>query len=291
MHWNLEQIVWALMLAGHLVLLVVLMGRDRVRVFPWFTVLTVGSTLELLAEHLLNDKLTTLATYWVNFSAMVVIWVLGVFVLAELARRIFSSGRAGLILNARGWLGWTMVTVGLALLAIWFWGPWPTWQALQTEYKTEPVQFRIMVLVLTATRGQMALAILTVEVVLLFTLFAKRFGFNWRTHPRQIASGLVANALGILSISGLAEYLKHYRNLSSPEVLRQSQALVENAEKGRHVLGVLVLIWWIVCLWRDDPSTSPADLAGAPVPAVAGPPTLEGQVAVDPDDDEMSFRD
>jgi len=278
------------MLAGHLILLVVLMGRDRVRLFPWFTALTVASTLELLAEHLLNDKLTTLATYWVNFSAMIVVWVLGVLVLVELSRRIFSSGKAGLILKPRGWGGWSLVTVGLALLAVWFWGPWPTWQALQMEYKTEPVQFKIMILVLTATRGQMVLAILTVEVVLLFAIFAKRFGFDWRTHPRQIALGLVVNALGILSISGIAEYLKHYRDLSNPEVLRQSQALVENAEKGRHILGVLVLAWWIVCLWKDKPGVQPDDLAGALVPALAGPPVLEGEAAADPDD-EMNFRD
>ncbi len=29
MHWNIEQIIWALVLAAHLVLLVVLLGRDQ----------------------------------------------------------------------------------------------------------------------------------------------------------------------------------------------------------------------------------------------------------------------
>ena len=35
MHWNIEQILWAFVLAAHLVLLIVLMGRDRIRRFPF----------------------------------------------------------------------------------------------------------------------------------------------------------------------------------------------------------------------------------------------------------------
>jgi len=54
-------------LAGHLVLLVVLMGRDRASRFPWFTTAIAFSAISLLADHLLNGKLSSLAFYWQSF--------------------------------------------------------------------------------------------------------------------------------------------------------------------------------------------------------------------------------
>src|ERR1700679_617163 len=101
MHLTVEQIVWALVLTGHLVLLVVLLGRDRISRFPWFTAAITVSTVHLIADHLLHGKLTSLAFYWQTYSAILLESILGILVLVELTRRVFSSGKAGLILKPK----------------------------------------------------------------------------------------------------------------------------------------------------------------------------------------------
>ena len=50
-----RQILWTLTFAAQLVLLVVLLGRDRARRYPWFTFSIVLFALRLLAEVLLAE--------------------------------------------------------------------------------------------------------------------------------------------------------------------------------------------------------------------------------------------
>ena len=52
--------MWTLTFASLLVLLVVLMGRDRMRRFPWFTAVIVLVALRLLTNRLLHDNLPQL---------------------------------------------------------------------------------------------------------------------------------------------------------------------------------------------------------------------------------------
>ena len=91
MHWNTEQILWVLVLAALLVLLIVLLGRDRTGRFPWFTAAIALSAVHLIADHLLNGKLTTLAFYWQTYTAVLVESILGILVLIELLRRLKSG--------------------------------------------------------------------------------------------------------------------------------------------------------------------------------------------------------
>ena len=63
MHLNFSfsavQTLWTLTFAALLVLMVVLLGRDRVRHFPWFTTAIVLTALRLLASRLLFGRLAT----------------------------------------------------------------------------------------------------------------------------------------------------------------------------------------------------------------------------------------
>jgi hypothetical protein len=284
MHWNIEQILWAVLLASHLVLLVVLLGRDRASRFPWFTAAIILSTLRLLADHLLNSKLTTLASYWQNFTGLALDWILGIAVLVELSRHVFSSGKAGLILKSRGWTGWSLITSVLALSAVWYWGPWPTWQGLTAERPQLP----LLLVVLVATKGQLLVSILTVEVALLLRIFGKRFGSGWQSHVQQIALGLSTNALAFLTQQGITEYIKRTVNLNDPEKYKWAVKVVTDADNARRAVNLLVLLWWIFWLWRDQ-SDDRASAAAAPeAPVLPGPPVLEADLA---DEDELDFRD
>jgi hypothetical protein len=286
MHWNVEQILWALVLATHLVLLVVLLGRDRVSRFPWFTAAIALSAIRLLADHLLHGKLTTVAFYWQSYSAMVVDDILGILVLVELIRCVFSSGKAGLLLKARGWIGWTLVTVALAIAAVWAWGPWPTWIAL----KAEPAQLPLLLVVMTAMKGQLFVSLLTVQVGLLLLIFGKRFGYGWRSHAQQIMLGLSTNALGFLAVQGISDIVKHTVHLTTRQEYERVVHLFTNLENARTALWFLVLVWWMVWLWRDEPGEL------APMMAMAGTPLRSDRLAATaeiPEDDEgdPDFRD
>lgn len=268
MHWNTEQILWVLVLAAHLVLLIVLLGRDRTGRFPWFSAAIALSTVHLIADHLLNGKLTTLAFYWQTYSVVLVESILGIFVLIELARHVFANCKAPILLNYKGWLGWTMVTVGVALGAIWLWGPWPTWKALNAE----PKQLPLLLVVLTAMKSLHLLAILTVEVALLLRIFGKRFGSGWRSHDQQIALGLSTYALGFLAVQATTDIIKRTVHLTSRDQYEHIVRLFSNLDNGRFALWILVLIWWIVWLWRNEPGeTSASSVSVSESSALAEP--------------------
>jgi hypothetical protein len=274
MHWNVEQILWAFLLAAHLVLLIVLLGRDRASRFPWFTAVTALAAVSLLANHLLFGKLTTVAFYWQSYTALAVSSVLGIFVLIELARRVFSSGKAGLLLKPRGWIGWTLVTIAITTAAVWAWGPWPTWQAL----KAEPAQLPLLIVVLAAMKGQLFVSLLTVQVALLLRFFGRRFGYGWRSHAQQIALGLSTNALGFLVVQGISDSIKRTVHLTSRQEYDRVVHLFANMENARNALWLLVLIWWIIWLWRDEPGSTTAILVAADAPALTGPSTLQAEI-------------
>jgi len=257
MHWNIEQILWAFVLASHLVLLIVLMGRDRIKQFPWFTASVILSTVRLIADHLLNGKLTGIAFYWQSYATLLLGAILTLFVIVELARRVFSSSRAGRILKVNGWVGWAFVTVAVAGVVTWLWSPWPAWQELESQ----PAGLRLTLLGLAGTRSVIFTSLLTVEVTLLLTIFGKRFGSGWRSHARQIALGLSTYSIGYLVVDRIQnliiETFKATMRTAGHHVTQQEYdhtvKLLTHLGNVVLTLWLLVLIWWIVCLWRNEP--------------------------------------
>jgi hypothetical protein len=262
MHLNTEQILWALMLAAYLILLIVLLGRDRVRLFPFFTAATALSTVTLLANHLLSGKLTTLAYYWQSYTGLGFESILGILVLIELTRRVFASGKAGLLLEPAGWLAATLATVAGSLGAVWAWGPWPAWKALNAQ----PAQFHLLLVILIAMKSQLFVSILTVLVCLLLLIFGRRFGFAWNTQVQQIAVGLSTNALAFLIVQAISQSINSRVHIGSRQEYEHIVHLFTNMENARTALGVLVLVWWTAWLWRDE--LSPA----AEPPVIEDPP-------------------
>lgn len=279
MHLNLEQILWALVLAAHLVLLVVLLGRDRSSRFPWFTAAIGLSSAHLIADHLLSGKLTTIAFYWQSYSAVLIGSILSFLVLVELARAVFASGKAGLKLTARAWAGWTLVLVILAGNAVWFWGPWPSMAAL----KGNPQQLPILLLVLSGIKSELFVALVAVMLGLLLRIFGKRFGFGWRSHPEQIALGLSTYSLGFLAVLATTDIIKHTVHLTSREQYDHIVRIFAKLDNARFALWAVVLIWWSVWLWLDEPGEPGASGSGAAPqeePARTGPnPSLEAELS------------
>jgi hypothetical protein len=279
MHWNTEQVLWALVFAAHLVLLVVLLGRDRISRFPWFTTVIALSAVRLLADHLLFGQLTTMAFYWQTYGGTAIDSILGIVVLVELARRIFSSSRTGSSLTARNYGTGALLTSVIAGLIVYFWGrPWLTWQQLQSQ----KAELAILLLALSAMKLQLFVAILTVEVNLLFQVFGKRHGSGWKSHARQIALGLSTNALGLLAVQGITDYIKRTVKLTSREQYDKILHMFGNLDHARFALWLVVLIWWIIWLWREEPVPAGAVALVEDTSAIVeGESVLDGEAAAD----------
>jgi hypothetical protein len=288
MHFNVEQILWALVLAAHLVLLIVLLGRDRTARFPWFTAAIAISAVRLIADHLLHGKLTAIAFYWQTYSLGLAASIIGLLVLAELARRVFSSGRAGLILKPKGWIGWGLVMFVSAVLVLWQWGPWPSWKALNAE----PALLPLRLVWLTDLKFEIFLGVLTIETMLLLFLFGRRFGFPGTSHPQQIALGLSTSVIAQFTVQATSTSIQKSVHLTSQDQYDHIVKLLTNLDNGRFALWFLVIVWWTFWMWRDDPtwaapSTPDDQLELQPVDPLSGhdlepAPALEAHLPDDP---------
>ena len=279
MHLNFSfsavQTLWTLTFAALLVLMVVLLGRDRVRRFPWFTTAIVLTALRLLASRLLFGRLANLPLSIIFIGLAEVALLVGFLVLVELARRSFAG------LGGRAWRVGTLVllAVGGGVLAVW--GPWPNWKTLDHSSLGGTLQL----LQIVAQKGQLLLDLLTVELGLLIILLGDRYRAGWRTHPQLIAIGLSTVSLGQMAVEGIWQLIATKTVLHSHADYDHILDLRDKFFNANSALYVLVVIWWIVSLWIDEPGTvSEADsgtvaelssTSEAEKPAATTPPVTE----------------
>lgn len=261
MHLNFDfsavQVIWTLTFAALLVLLVVLMGRDRARRFQWFTASIVLVTLDMLGKRLLHGRLPqlTLAAIFITLADLVVI--VGLLVLLELARRAFGRVRT------TTWIASTLVMVaaGGAVLAVW--GPWPAWKTLTVD---SPLAV-LGLMQLAEIKGDLLVNVLTVELGLLVVLFGRRFHAGWRSHTQQIMIGLSTVAIAQLALQGVQQIFIAKVVINSQADVDRAREFLRNLSNANGAVYLAVLLWWIVCLWNDEPA---AGETTAEIPAETG---------------------
>jgi hypothetical protein len=266
-HFTTVQVLWTLTFASLLVLLVVLLGRDRMRRFPWFTASIALVALRLLATRLLYNRLPqiTMGAVFIvmaNISALV-----GLLVVVEMARRAFGR------VTRRTWIlgGLAVLAVGVGVLAAW--GPWPAAKSLAFD----TLLAKLATLQLLAQKTGLLVDVLTITLGLLIVLFGRRYGAGWRSHVQQIVIGLSTASLAQTAAQAIWQTI--VRTAAQPHSEAEYLRVVGLREKlfnANSVVYITVVIWWIVCLWIDEPVT--AEPAAEAVPVGAGLP--EGDTAV-----------
>jgi hypothetical protein len=248
MHFNFDftttQVLWTLTFAALLVLLVVLLGRDRARRFPWFTANIALLALRLLSSRELTGRMPQLTLGAILITLADVIAVVGLLVLVEMARRAFDGLQRSLwIVNSAGLLA----GAGVVLAA---WGPWPAWKTLTAD--SHLAALRLMQL--AAEKISLLVLLLTVGLGLLVVLFGRRYKAGWRSHVQRVVIGLSTAAIGqlalLIALQRLARTVPQSR--AEFEHIMSQRANLINADSA---LYVAVLVWWIVCLWIDEPGT------------------------------------
>lgn len=253
MHFHFDftavQILWTLTFAALLVLLSVLVGRERIRRFPWFTASIALLALRLLLNRFLYGHIAQILMSAIFFALADLAVLINLLVLVEVARRAFAGA------SRRGWIGGSMAIIGVAVGIVVAWGPWPAWKTLGAN--SELARIRLMELV--SQHGDLLAAALAVELGLLIVLLGHRFHAGWRSHTQRIAIGLSAAAMALLATRGILETIGAHTTIHSHQELARVMALQARIADANSSVFLAVIIWWIACLWLDEPQAAAGD--------------------------------
>lgn len=261
--FSAAEILWTLTFAAELVLLVVLLGRDRARRFPWFTVYIVAMALLLLTTKLLFGRMAPLPSTEVFLSVSDAATVVAFLVLFELARRGFEG------VSRRSFLIGAGVLLAVAGGVLAFWGPWPAWKTLTGGSTLANLRAMQMF----ADKGAIFNSFLAVELAVAVMLFGRRFRGGWRTHAQQIAIGLSMAGLSQLVVRKAWEMMATHTTVHSQAQYQHMMALRDHMYQANNVVYLCALVWWIVWLWFDEPGAGKSEPIEEPQPQV----TLTGE--------------
>ncbi|MGC9157417.1 MAG: hypothetical protein ACP5FH_00400 [Terracidiphilus sp.] len=238
-----HQILWTLAFAAQLVLLVVLLGRDRARRFPWFTAGIVLFALRMMAEVLLSGRMAMLPLQEVLLTMNDIAVIVSLMVVIEAAWQSFAG--AGRLT----WINGSMALLLVAVVAVLFWSPWPDWKSLVPE----TLLGRLQLMQLGVQKGNLLVNVLMVQLGLLVVLFGHRFKAGWRTHPQMIVIGLSTVAIVWLAIQGMWQNISrtaHPASRQEYQHLFHLGNLLMNVNDGVYLAASL---WWIAWLWLEEP--------------------------------------
>jgi hypothetical protein len=244
-HFSAAEILWTLTFAAMLVLLVVLLGRDRFRQFPFFTCSIVLIGLNMLAEKMLANRLAPLVSTEVFLVLGDLQVVIALLLAIELARRAFSAAK---------WPAWvisSLVLLGGATAVIARWGQWPP--AKMVFDPTTLGHLRLMQLV--AQKGDLFNEVLAVELFVLVAIAGRQFKTGWRSHTQQILAGIATSSAMLIVVRLVWDSVAHNmpRTQEGYNHMLDLQSRLVNANS---MVVLAVMLWWIVCLWIDEPGAA-----------------------------------
>jgi hypothetical protein len=241
-----RQVLWTLTFAAQLVLLVVLLGRDRARRYPWFTAVIALFALQLMAEVLLAGRMAIIPLQEILLTLADLVVILALLVVVEVARRAFAGAHRPLwIVNTLGLL----VVAGIGLV---FWGPWPA----RKDLALDSTLGRLHLMQLVALKGNTLVYLLTVGLGLLVVLFGRHFKAGWRSHAQMISIGLSANAIAWLAVQAVVQSIVKTAHPQSQAEYERVLDLIAKLLNASKLVFLAALVWWIVWLWRDEPGTT-----------------------------------
>lgn len=245
-HFTAVQTLWTLTFAAQLVLLVVLMGRDRIKQFPWFTLSITLMALRLLASRLLFGRMAPTVLTEIFIVTADLAAIVGFLVVVEMARRSFVG------LRRRIWMIGALVilAIGAGILAAW--GPWPPLKTLTAD--SSLAILRLMQLV--AQKADTLIDLLSIELGIVVLLFGRRFSGGWHTHVQRIVIGLFTASTAQLGIQTVWQLIAKSAVPRSQQEYDHIVGLRDHLFNANGALYVAVLVWWVVCLWNDESSSA-----------------------------------
>ncbi len=248
--FSARQILWVLTFSSQLVLLVVLLGRDRARRYPWFTASIALFALRLLAEDLLAGRMAPLPLQEILLTLADLAAIVSLLVVIEVARRAFEGARRSL---------WVVNAAGLAAVAgvlVFLWGPWPAAKELAMDSTLGVLR----VMQFSAQKLDTFVDLLTVGLGLAVILFGRRFKAGWGTHNQKIAIGLSTISVAWIAIQRSWQLVAQSVHPSTQQEYERLMALGGKLVNANKVVYIGVLLWWIIWLWIDEHGKTAANL-------------------------------
>jgi hypothetical protein len=268
--FTVVDVIWTITFAAHLVLLVVLMGRDRYKAYPLFTASIVLVAFRLLTSKLLFGRLPQMTMVEFVIITAVIGVVLGLLVQLELARKTFGGGKV----RRGSWLLGALIVIGVGALVLKFWGAWPAWDQVKQGSAFQTLQ-------LIAQKGSLLVDVENILVGMLIVAIGYRYGAGWRTHTQRIAIGLSTASMGQLGIQAIWEAIARHAAPKSMDEYNRILGMRDRLFNANSIVFLAVLVWWIVTLWLDEPGKVIAAPEGVAIenegePALLEPGTEDG---------------
>ena len=223
----LDNVLWAAGFVGHVALFSVLMYRGRWKEIPAFTSYMAFQALltpVLFAIYRHGSTLWYARVYW---SSALLDFLFQIAIVLEIARIVLRpTGTWVRDAKTQFFLGGIAAAVLAAVLAWFVSPPAPT------------------ILEKWEVRGNLFTSLVICELFVLMGTTANRLGLAWRSHVMALGQGLTAWALIAVLIDGLHSYLGAERDFTTLEHLRM-------------VVYVVALGYWMIQLWRDEPTRQP----------------------------------
>jgi hypothetical protein len=175
--------------------------------------------------------------------------LVGLLVVLEIARRAFGSARL------RNWMIGALALIVVAGGVLVVWGPWPA----RKELVLDSPMAVLRLMQLAAQKGDLLVDLLTVQLGLLVILLGRHFKAGWHSHTQRIVIGLSTVAASWLTIAAVWQVIAttvHPHTQAEYERIIGLGAKMVNANK---VVYIAALVWWIACLWMDEPGTTTAE--------------------------------
>ena len=254
--FNLVQVLWIVTFAAHLVLLVVLLGREHIRRFPWFSASIAFAAMRLLCSRLLYGRLPQITLGAIFITLADVSALVGILVLIEMGRRSFRG------LSIARWSAGAGIVAVVSGGVVAYWGPWPQWKAIAFD----TLLARLNMMQLAAQKLTLLTDIAMVLFGVLVVLLGRRYGAGWRTLTQRIVIGLSTASLSQVTIQLVLFFIGRSAIPHSQAEYEHLLNLRDNLLNANNVVYIVVLLWWILCLWQDEPKAAKAapELKSAP---------------------------
>jgi hypothetical protein len=175
--------------------------------------------------------------------------IVAVLVVIEMGRRAFAPVRR------MTWLAGALGVLLPALVVLAAWGPWPPRQSLVAGSLI--ADLRLMQL--GAQKLDMLVDLLTIELGLLVVFLGRRYGAGWRSHVQRIVIGLSTASLTQLGVQAIWQAIARSAAPHSQAEYDRIMGLRDKMFNANGVIYIAIVIWWIACLWIDEPGAGAAE--------------------------------
>ncbi len=214
--------------------------------------------LRMVASRLLYGKMAPIVSSEIFLALAVVAAIVALLVVVEMARRAFSSA------SRVAWMTATLVLLAVGGVVLVLWGPWPS---AKTLFASSTLGF-LRLAQLIAQKAEVLADLLVIQLGILVVLFGRRFHAGWRSHVQQITIGLSTAAIAQLGVRGIWQVIALHTTVHSQQEYQRVIGLQEKFANADSVVFLAALVWWIACLWFDEPGSKAAAAPEEAAPAV-----------------------